>query len=87
MAAAPVEKKVTAATAAAYAGSTGLLAALTAVQDDARLVEWMPDGAAPFVLALVPAAITFVAGWVAKHSPRTARPLPRRETGHYGPEA
>ncbi|WP_326811644.1 holin [Streptomyces scopuliridis] len=69
--AAPVEKKVTAASAGAYVGSTGLLAALVAVQDNARLVEWMPDGLSPFVLALVPAAITFVGGWAAKHSPRT----------------
>ncbi|MFF1416580.1 holin [Streptomyces sp. NPDC058280] len=68
---APVEKKVTAASAGAYVGSTGLLAALVAVQDNARLVEWMPDGLTPFVLALVPAAITFVGGWAAKHTPRT----------------
>lgn len=70
MAAAPVETKVTAASAGAYVGSTGLLAALVTVQDNARLVEWMPDGVTPFVLALIPAAITFVGGWVAKHTPR-----------------
>ncbi|MFE6025526.1 holin [Streptomyces niveus] len=87
MAAAPVEKKVTAATAAAYAGSTGLVAALTVVQDNGRLLEWMPAGLTPFVAGLIPAAITAAAGWKAKHTPRTARPLPRRETGHYGPEA
>ena len=68
--AAPVEKKVTAATAAAYVGSTGLLAGLEAVQDHAELVGWMPSALAPFVLALVPAAITFVSGWAAKHTPR-----------------
>ena len=66
----PVEKKVTASTAAAYVGSTGLLAGLEAVQDNAELVGWMPPALAPFVLALVPAAITFVSGWVAKHTPR-----------------
>lgn len=71
--AAPVEKKVTAASAGAYAGSVGLLAALVTVQDNARLVEWMPDGLTPFVLALVPTAITFVGGWVARHTPRTLR--------------
>lgn len=69
--AAPVETKVTAASAGAYVGSTGLLAALAAVQDNGRLVEWMPDGLTPFVLALIPAAITFIGGWKAKHSPRT----------------
>jgi hypothetical protein len=68
--AAPVEKKVTAATAAAYVGSTGLLASLEAVQDHQELVGWMPPTLAPFVLALVPACITFVSGWAAKHTPR-----------------
>ncbi|MEU9198841.1 holin [Streptomyces sp. NPDC048332] len=67
-----VEKKVTAASAAAYVGSTGLLASLAAVQDNSELVGWMPTGVAPFVLALVPAAITFVSGWMAKHTPRAA---------------
>ncbi|MEU3683786.1 holin [Streptomyces sp. NPDC030592] len=70
--AAPVEKKVTAATAGTYVGSTALLAGLEAVQDHAELVSWMPPALAPFVLALVPAAITFVSGWVTKHSPRTS---------------
>lgn len=69
--AAPVEKKVTAATAAAYLGSTGLLAVLETARDNAELVGWMPPGVTPFVLALVPAAITFVSGWAARHTPRT----------------
>ena len=68
--AAPVEKKVTAATAGTYVASTALLAGLAAVQDNARLLEWMPDSLTPFVLALAPAAIAFVSGWKAKHSPR-----------------
>lgn len=68
--AAPVEKKVTAASVAAYLGSTGLLAILAAVQGDARLVGALPDGLSPFVLALVPTVITAVAGWAAKHTPR-----------------
>ncbi|MDJ0461545.1 holin [Streptomyces sp. H27-C3] len=68
--AAPVEKKVTFATVAAYLGSTGLLAILTAVQGDAGLVAPLPDPAEPFVLALIPASITFVAGWAAKHTHR-----------------
>lgn len=70
MAAAPVEKKVTAASVAAYLGSTGLLAVLTAVQDNAGLVSGLPDGIEPFVLALIPTALTFVGGWAAKHTPR-----------------
>lgn len=68
--AAPVEKKVTAASFATYLASTGLLAILAAVQGNAELVGFMPDGLSPFVLALVPTAITFVSGWAAKHSPR-----------------
>jgi hypothetical protein len=70
MANAPIEQKVKAATAAAYVGSAGLLGALTAVQDNGRLVGWLPDGLAPFVLALVPTAITAVSGWKARHTPR-----------------
>ncbi|MEU1008209.1 holin [Streptomyces sp. NPDC005890] len=72
--AAPVEKKVTAASVAAYLASTALLAVLAAVQNDARLVGWMPDALAPFVLALVPTAVTFVSGWAAKHTPRSVPP-------------
>ncbi|MFE3122266.1 holin [Streptomyces hydrogenans] len=70
MAHAPIEKKVTWASVAAYLGSTGLLAALATVQDNARLLDPMPDTLAPFVLALVPTAITAVSGWTAKHTPR-----------------
>lgn len=68
--AAPVEKKVSVATLAAYLASTGLLAILTSIQDNAGLVAGLPDGLEPFVLALVPTAVTFVAGWAAKHTPR-----------------
>ncbi|MFI0827312.1 holin [Streptomyces roseolus] len=70
MAHAPVEKKVTAASIAAYLGSTGLLAVLAAVQDNDRLLGPMPDSVTPFVLALIPTAITAVSGWAAKHTPR-----------------
>lgn len=70
MAHAPVERKVTYATAAAYLGSTGLLAVLAAVQDNARLLEWMPDGLSPFVLAIIPTLATFASGWKAAHTPR-----------------
>ncbi|MFI8962041.1 holin [Streptomyces sp. NPDC053493] len=65
-----IETKVKASTAAAYIASTGVLASLAAVQDNARLLSFMPDSVAPFVVALVPAAITFVSGWAAKHTPR-----------------
>ncbi|MFE4311487.1 holin [Streptomyces sp. NPDC056891] len=65
-----IETKVKAASAAAFLASTGLLAILAAVQDNARLLSFMPDAVSPFVLALVPTAITFVGGWAAKHTPR-----------------
>jgi hypothetical protein len=67
---APVEKKVKWATTAAYLASTGLLAILTAIQGDAGLVAPLPDPLEPFVLGLVPAALTFAAGWKAKHTPQ-----------------
>lgn len=66
----PVETKVKASSAAAYLGFTAVLGVLAAVQNDTRLVGWMPDSVAPFVLALIPTAITFVSGWGAKHTPR-----------------
>ncbi|WP_432114006.1 holin [Streptomyces sp. S1] len=65
-----IETKVTAATAASYIASTSVLAGLAAIQDNARLLEWMPDSVSPFLLALIPTAITFVSGWAAKHTPR-----------------
>jgi hypothetical protein len=68
----PIETKVKAATAAAYVGSAALLGALTAVEDDARLVGWLPAGLGPFVLALVPTAVTAVSGWMARHTPRSS---------------
>ncbi|MFD0208962.1 holin [Streptomyces hirsutus] len=70
MAHGPIETKVKAATAAAYLGASGLLGALAALQDNVRLVEWLPDSLAPFVLALVPAAIAAGTGWKARHTPR-----------------
>jgi hypothetical protein len=68
---APIERKVTAATAAAYLGSTGLLASLTALQDQPVLASWLPTWLAPFILPVVPAVVTFVAGYQARHTPRT----------------
>lgn len=75
--AASVEKKVTAATAGTYVASTALLAGLETVQDHNELVGWMPSALTPFVLALVPAAISFVSGWAARHTPRLSSSAPR----------
>lgn len=68
---APIEAKVTAATAAAYVASTALLTILTSVQDVPGLVSWMPAYLAPFVLSAIPTGITFIAGYQARHTPRT----------------
>lgn len=68
--AAPIEKKVSAASIAAYLASTGLLAILTAIQDNSGLLAGLPDAVEPFLLALIPTAVTFVAGWAARHTPR-----------------
>lgn len=67
---------MTFATPTAYLGSTGLLGALTSVQDDSRLLEWMPDGLSPFSLAVVPTLITFASGWKTAHTPRADEPAP-----------
>lgn len=65
-----VESKVKWATAAAYLASSGLLGVLAAVQDNARVLDPVPDGLSPFLLALVPTAVTFAAGWKARHTPQ-----------------
>jgi hypothetical protein len=68
--AAPVEKKVKASSALAYLASLAGLAILGAVSDDPSLISGMPDALEPFILALVPAAASAVAGWAAPHTPR-----------------
>lgn len=68
---ATIETKVSAATAGTYIASTSVLAGLAAIQDNARLLDWMPDSLSPFVIAIVPTLIAFVSGWAARHTPRT----------------
>ncbi|MFH8792185.1 holin [Streptomyces sp. NPDC017941] len=67
---APIEKKVTASSVIAYLASLAGLAVLGAVTDDPSLISGMPDALEPFVLALVPAAASWIAGWAAPHTPR-----------------
>lgn len=67
----PIETKVKAATVFVYLVSTAALSVLSAVQGDSSLVSGLPDALEPFVLALLPSAAAFVAGWQAKHTPRT----------------
>lgn len=68
---APIEKKVKAGSAVAYLASLGGLAILGGVTNDPSLISGMPDALEPFVLALVPAAAAWVAGWAAPHTPRS----------------
>ncbi|GLP71031.1 hypothetical protein TUSST3_76510 [Streptomyces sp. TUS-ST3] len=68
---APIEKKVKASSALAYLASLAGLAILGAVTHDPSLISGMPDALEPFVLALVPAAASWVAGWAAPHTPRS----------------
>jgi hypothetical protein len=67
---APIEKKVKAGSAVAYLASLAGLAVLGAVTDNPSLISGMPDVLEPFVLALVPATASAIAGWAAPHTPR-----------------
>lgn len=67
--AAPIESKVTAATAMTFV--VGLaVAVLNAVQADTSLLGPLPSWLQAPLLALVPAALTFLAGYKARHTPR-----------------
>lgn len=68
---APIEKKVKASAAVSYLASLAGLAVLGGVTNDPSLISGMPDALEPFVLALVPAAAAWVAGWAAPHTPRS----------------
>jgi len=69
MAKAPIEAKVKAATSATFVVSL-VVAVLNAVVADDQLLQPLPVWLQPLVIALVPAAITFLSGWQAKHTPR-----------------
>lgn len=71
MASAPIETKVKAATAGVYLSSVAGLGVLEAVHDAPLLIAWLPDWIEPFILGLVPTAITAVAAYQARHTPRT----------------
>lgn len=65
-----VEKKVTAATIGTYVAGVVLLAILTGVQSNPGLISGFPDWLESILLPLVPAAVAFLSGWNAKHTPR-----------------
>lgn len=66
---APVEAKVKAASIASYVGLAALLAILNAVTET-NLVSGLPDVIEVLVAPVIPAAITLVAGYKARHTPR-----------------
>ncbi|MCZ7376557.1 hypothetical protein [Micromonospora sp. WMMC250] len=67
--AAPVETKVKVATIFTYLGSLALLAILNGITST-NLIAGLPDVIEVFVAPMVPAAITLVSGYLAKHTPR-----------------
>jgi hypothetical protein len=78
----PIELKVIAsATATASAGVA--IAALNAVEADNSLLGPLPAWAQAIALAVVPPALTFLAGYRARHTPRTD-PAARAAADTYG---
>lgn len=67
-----VESKVWWATAGTYLGGVAVMAIVNAVtsNDNELLLAAMPDALEQFVMPSVPAVVSFIAGWVAKHTPR-----------------
>lgn len=66
---APVETKVKAASVGSYLGGLALMAILNGVSD-ANLIAGFPDWLEAFIAPMVPTALAFVAGYVARHTPR-----------------
>lgn len=65
----PVERKVTAATLAAYLAGLAGLAVVNGIAD-ADLIAALPDLLEMMLAPLIPAAATFLAGYVTRHTPR-----------------
>lgn len=67
-----VETKVWWATAGAYLAGVAALAVVNAVtaNDNELLIAALPDALEAFILPSVPAVVSFIAGWAAKHTPR-----------------
>jgi hypothetical protein len=72
---APVERKVKTAAAWTYVAATALLAALGLVQADNSLLGALPDPVEAPLLGLLPAAVAYLAGYVARHTPRPPTPV------------
>ncbi|MER6103630.1 holin [Streptomyces sp. NPDC001832] len=67
--AAPVEAKVKASTAGAFLAGLAV-AVLNAVTADSSLLGPLPSWAQAPLLAVVPAVLTWLAGYQARHTPR-----------------
>lgn len=66
---APIEAKVKAASLASYIAGVALMGVLNGITD-ANLIAGLPDVVEAFVAPMIPTAITFLAGYVARHTPR-----------------
>lgn len=68
----PLEPKVKQATISSYVAALLLTAAMTLVQDEnvPLLLGFLPEAVEPFALAMLPAAASLVAGYMAKHQHR-----------------
>lgn len=64
-----IELKVIASTAATFVVSV-VLAVLNAVQDNHALLGSVPSALQFVIMAVIPTAVTFTSGYLAKHSPR-----------------
>jgi hypothetical protein len=73
-----VERKVTAATVAAYVGLAAVAYVIELVAAEPIIVSPLPDVLEPLVLALVPALAALVAGYRARHTPRPDLPPAQR---------
>ncbi|MET7334389.1 hypothetical protein [Nonomuraea sp. NPDC005650] len=74
----PVERKVTAATAGSYLGLLALLTVLQTVNASLDLISWLPDAIETLAIPLLPGLITYVSGYVARHTARPDLPLDQR---------
>lgn len=74
-----VEPKVKWATLGAYLSGVVALALVNAFtgDDNALLIEVIPDMVEPFILPVVPAAVAAISGFFAKHQWRQAEVSPR----------
>lgn len=66
----PIETKVKVATIATYVGVTVLLGVLEGFNGDANLIKSLPDWLEPFLVPLIPTAITYFSAYKANHTPR-----------------